>query len=307
MTTDTFTDIDTAYRGAPEDGLGHHRMDLVVSPSSMSASRRQADSAPDGGVAPGLSKGWTTETVLSVNAWTPTLFSLRTSRHPGFDFAPGQYARIGLTRADGTIDWRPYSIASGAADRHFEFVGAILPDSMFTRRLARLHPGAQILVDKLSYGGLTLDRFVDGSDLWMLSSGTGIAPFLSILSDPGAWERFEHLIIVHSVRQANALVYRDEIVTLAQGDPPSGGRAQLRYVPVVTRECCPDALRARITRLIDDGRLEGRAGVPLDRERSRIMVCGNMEMTDDLRQWFAGRGFRTGRHGNPGNLAFESY
>ncbi len=250
---------------------------------------------------------WTTETVLSVRSWTPTLFSFRTSRYRGFRFTPGQFARIGISCADGTVVWRAYSIAAAACDEHLEFFFATRPGSAFTGRLALLRPGDRILVEKLSYGDLTTDSFVGGKDLWMLSSGTGLAPFLSILRDPTVWEQYDSLIVVHSAHQANELAYGDEITAIARNESLSGGRAQLHYIPVVTRECCPDALCARVTQLIEDGRLEARAGVPLDLEKSRIMICGNLKMAKDLRQLLVGRGFRVSRRGDPGQLTFESY
>lgn len=250
---------------------------------------------------------WTTETVLSIRPWTPTLFSFRTSRYRGFRFTPGQFARIGIPDADGTVVWRPYSIAAAACDEHLEFFSTTPPGSAFTGRLALLRPGDRILVDKLSYGDLTTDRFVGGSDLWMLSSGTGLSPFLSILRDPAVWKQYDHLIVVHSARQASELAYGGEMTALARNESLSGGRAQLHYIPVVTRECRPDALCARVTQLIEDGRLEARAGVPLDLEKSRIMICGNLKMAKDLRRLLVGRGFRVSRRGDPGQLAFESY
>lgn len=158
-----------------------------------------------------------------------------------------------------------------------------------------------------SYGYLTTARFVGGKDLWMLSSGTGLAPFLSILRDPSVWEQYENLIVVHSARHAGELAYRDAIAAIAHGEPFAGQSTRLHYVPVVTRECSPVALVARIPQLIEDGRLEAAAGVRLDLERSRIMVCGNPQMTDDLRGLLTARGFQVSRRATPGQLAFENY
>ncbi len=242
-----------------------------------------------------------------MRAWASGLFSFRTSRDREFRFIPGQFARIGLPSADGAIVWRPYSIVSAARDEHLEFLFTTLPESAFTRRLARLRPSDRLLVEKGSYGDLTTDRFVGGKELWMLSGGTGLAPFLSILRDAAVWERFDRLILVHSARQADELAYRDEIAAIAQTGSRSGDRAWLHYIPVITRECSPDALHGRITRLIEDGRLEARAGLPFDLEESRIMVCGGLEMARDLRQLLVGRGYRVGHRGDPGQLVLESY
>lgn len=260
-----------------------------------------------GASAPMPSDRFTAEAILTVHAWATTLFSLRTSRYRGFRFTPGQFARLGIAREDGSIVWRAYSIASASYDEHLEFFSVVIPGGEFTSRLASFRPGDRILVDKTSYGYLTTARFVGGRDLWMLSSGTGLAPFLSILRDPSVWEQYENLIVVHSARHAGELAYRDEIAAVARGEPYAGQRARLHYVPVVTRECCPDALVARIPQLIEDGRLEAAAGIRLDVERSRIMVCGNPQMTDDLRGLLTARGFQVSRRANPGQLAFENY
>ena len=255
----------------------------------------------------GGAQKWTSEAIRSVRAWTPSLFSFRTTRDPGFGFTPGQFARIGIATPTGGALWRAYSIASGAHDEHLEFFSVVIPGGKFTSRLASFQPGDRILVEKAAYGFLTLDRFAGGADLWMMGSGTGLAPFLSILRDPRTWSRFENLILVHSVRRPEELAYREEIATLADQLPAEGARAQLGYVPVVTRGSRPDALPARIPRLIEDGRLEKAAGVALDLERSRLMVCGNPGMAFDLRNLLTRRGFRTGRGGVPGQLAFENY
>ena len=287
-----------------ESGIGLNSTVPGRRPSNVA---RNAVSRPGETSATTASAEWTTETVLSVRAWTSGLFSFRTSRYREFRFIPGQFARIGLPSDDDAIVWRPYSIVSAARDEHLEFFFTTLPESAFTRRLARLRPGDRLLVEKRSYGDLTTDRFVGGKKLWMLSGGTGLAPFLSILRDAAVWERFDHLILVHSARQGRELAYRDEITDLARNQTLSGVRTQLCYIPVATRECRADALCGRITRLIADGRLEARAGLPFDRKASRIMVCGGMEMARDLRQLLVGRGFRVSRRGDPGQLAFESY
>jgi len=268
-----------------------------------------ADSGPSASAAaqPETSEKWTRETILSVRRWAPTLFSFRTSRYRGFRFAPGQFARLGVAREDGSIVWRAYSVASAAYEEHLEFLSVVVPDGEFTGRLTRFAPGDRILVDKTSYGFLTTDRFPDGSDLWLLSSGTGLAPFLSILRDPAVGERYQRLVLVNSVRHAAELAFREEIVGLERNELFAATRARLRYLPVVTREACPGALAARITQAIADGSLEAAAGARLDPERSRLMICGNPAMALELRELLGQRGFRVGRRGVPGQLAFENY
>lgn len=253
---------------------------------------------------------WTVETVLSVRRWTANLFSLQITRPQGFRFLPGQFARLGLPlTADlqGPIVWRAYSMASANYDEHLEFYSIVVPGGEFTSRLEQLGPGDALLVEKASFGFLTTNNFVGGRDLWLLASGTGLAPFLSILHDPQVWESFDNLVLVHSVRQKTELVYQEEISALNTHPLLADSHACLHYLPVVTRELVPGALHARMTQLLMDGQLESASGFELDTEHSRLMVCGNPQMAADLRKLLMARGFRVGRRGIPGQLAFENY
>lgn len=243
---------------------------------------------------------WTEQQVLDIRPWAPGLFSFCTSRAPDFRFAPGQFARLGLTDAKGEVVSRAYSIVSAPTQRFLEFYAVLIPGGDFSECLERLRPGQRVRIDRDSYGFLTLDNFCDGSDLWLLASGTGLAPFVSMLRDGRLWQHYEKTLIVHSVRSGAELAYQEELEGLCQRHP-------LRYLPVVTREPFPGALDARIPRLIEDGRLEAAAGIPLNPERSRLMICGNPALCADLRQLLAGRGFRPNRRLRPGQLAFESY
>ena len=250
---------------------------------------------------------FTAETVLALRHWTPSLLSFRTSRASGFRFTPGHYARLGLDDANDGVVWRPFSVVSSAHDPHLEFFAVLVPGGDFSGPLSRTREGDTIRVDKTSYGFMTIDRFAPGKDLWLLASGTGLGPFLSILRDPATWQTYDNLVLVHSVRHAGELAYRDEITAIPREELLLAQPAQLTYVPVVTREPWPDALTARIPQLIEDGRLERAAGVKLDLQRSRIMVCGNPEMARELREQLTARGFRTNRRVAPGQLAFENY
>lgn len=245
------------------------------------------------------------ETVLSLRHWTPSLLSFRTSRTPDFRFTPGHYARLGLHDPMDREVWRPFSLVSGAHDPHLEFFAVLVPGGEFSDPLSRIREGDTMLVNKTSYGFMTIDGFAPGKDLWLLASGTGLGPFLSILRDPATWQAYDQLVLVHSVRHAVELAYRDEIAAIAHDMATSPAR--LRYVPVVTRESWPGALTVRIPQLIDDGRLEQAAGIKLDPQASRIMVCGNPEMSRELRTQLTARGFRTNRRAAPGQLAFENY
>ena len=264
-------------------------------------------------MAPAVTR-YTNETVLAVRYWTPDLLSFRTSRAADFRFTPGHYARLGLPGGAGALVWRPFSVVSARHDPTLEFVAVLVPDGEFSGPLSNAREGDAMCVGTSSYGFMTLDGFAPGRDLWLLASGTGLGPFMSILRDAATWQAFDHIVLVHSVRRAAELAYRDEIALLpADGAPlladgaPLLARARLRYLPVVTREVCTGALDARIPALIADGRLEQAAGLRLDLRDSRIMVCGNPEMNRALRAQLTARGFRTSRRGVPGQLAFENY
>jgi len=245
---------------------------------------------------------WTMQRVLWVKPWSPTLFSFATSRSPEYDFIPGQFARLGVATAEGPV-WRAYSLVARPEDDFLEFFSVIVPNGAFTSRLSQMRSGDEIMVDKTSYGFLTTERFADGRDLWLLGSGTGIGPFISILRS-GTAARFENAVLVHSVRRGSELAYREEIAAMRQ---QPGAGARLHYVPVVTREPCKGALAVRIPQLIESGRLQQEVSLPLDLERSRLMICGNPEMAAELRSLLGDRGFRVGRRAQPGQLAFENY
>jgi len=250
---------------------------------------------------------FTTERLISVRHWTPRLLSFRASRSPGFRFKPGHYTQLGLGDGEAGRVWRPFSFVSAAQDPFLEFIAVLVPGGAFSEHLGGIRVGATMCVDRSSYGFLTIEHFAPGRDLWLLASGTGLGPFVSMLRDPATWAAFQTVVVVHSVRHADELAYRDEIAALAHRLSPSIAPERLAYVPVVTREPCVSALDARIPRLIDDGRLESAAGVSLDPAHSRIMVCGNPDLGRALRQQLTGRGFHVNRRGAPGQLAFENY
>lgn len=255
---------------------------------------------------------FTYETITDVRTWTPSLFSFRTTRDRGYRFTPGQFARIGVQREvdsegrEGGIVWRAYSIASASYDEHLEFFSVVVPGGAFTSRLARMKAGDRILVERRSYGFLTTERFEGGRDLWMLATGTGLAPFVSILHAFATWEDYENLVLVQSVRTRDELAYDD----LIRGFDGSGYYAEfahkLRYLQIVTREPVPGALGDRVTKLLASGVLEDNIGLGLDHDRSRIMLCGNPEMVEQS-HLLVGRGFRMSRRGDPGHLAVENY
>jgi ferredoxin--NADP+ reductase len=250
---------------------------------------------------------YTEETVISVFYWTPSLLSFRTSRNPNFRFTPGHYARLGLDCCEGKVVWRPFSLVSGQDDDYLEFLAILVPNGEFSEPLSNIRVGDIIQVDKASYGFMTMDGFAPGKDLWLLATGTGIGPYLSILRDATTWNAFENIVLVHSVRYANELVYQDDIKAIIQAHSVDKFSIRLRYIQVVTRELQLNALSARIPQLIEDGQLELTAGLPLALNRSRIMACGNPEMIREVRALLTAKGFQTNRRASPGQLAFENY
>ncbi|MBD1554990.1 ferredoxin--NADP reductase [Pseudomonas typographi] len=250
---------------------------------------------------------FTRQRLLDVQTLTPSLFTLRTSRDQGFRFNAGQFARLGVTKADGSVVWRAYSMVSSPHDEFLEFFSIVVPGGEFTSELARLQVGDELLIDRQAFGYLTLDRFADGRDLWMLATGTGVAPFLSILQGFEVWERFERIFLVYSAREGKELAYRELIAGLEQRDYLAPFAGKLRFIPTVSRERYPGALQGRITTLIENGELERAAGVPLEPEHSRVMICGNPAMIDDTRQLLKAREMQLSLSRRPGQVAVENY
>jgi ferredoxin--NADP+ reductase len=248
----------------------------------------------------------TEESVLAIRHWSPTLLSFRCTRPAAFRFTPGHYTRLGLGSGEHRV-WRPYSLTSAPGDDFLEFIAILVPGGGFSEKLRELTVGGNVGVDKTAYGFLTVNQLAPGKDLWMLASGTGLGPFMSILRDPAVWRDFEHLILVHGVRHAAELAWREEIESLPPPAWCNEAKARLRYLPVVTREPGATILSDRIPLLLADGRLEAAAGCTLSVADSRLMVCGNPELARSLREYLAARGYATNRRGVPGQMAFEKY
>lgn len=249
---------------------------------------------------------YTCQTLLDVQSLTPSLFTLRTTRDPGFRFTAGQFVRLGVTKADGSTVWRAYSVVSAPFDEYLDFFSIVVPGE-FTSELSRLRVGDTLMVERQATGYLTLNRFVDGRDLWLLGTGTGVAPFLSILQDFEAWEKFERIILVYSAREARELAYQSLIKELGEREYLAEYAHKLTYLPIVTREQHPGALNGRITTLIENGELERAAGVKLSPEHSRVLICGNPQMVDDTRQLLKKRDMNLSLSRRPGQVAVENY
>lgn len=250
---------------------------------------------------------FTRERLLEVHPLTPKLFTLRVTRASGFRFRAGQFARLGVRKPSGSIVWRAYSMVSAPHDEFLDFLSIVVPGGEFTSELSQLKVGDELLIDKQPFGFLTLDRFADGRDLWLLSTGTGVAPFLSILQDMEAWQRFERIILVYSVREAAELAYQDLLRELPEQEYLEGLGHKLTYVPVVTREQVAGTLNGRITQLIEDGSLEQAVGLKLEPEHARVMLCGNPQMIEDTRLVLKKRQLELSLVRKPGQVAVENY
>lgn len=251
----------------------------------------------------------TLETITAVRYWSDGLYSFKTTRPAEFRFTAGQYARLGLQDASGNMVWRAYSVVSPTTANELEYYVIDVPNGLFTGLLRQKREGDSIWVEKQSYGFMTAERFTDGEDLWMLSTGTGLGPFVSILQETSTWERFRNLILVHSVRRASEFAYDDFLRQLKSLAPYSSLPARFRLVQTATREAsgATDRLQGRITTLLSNGELEKHVGLPLKTESSRIMLCGNPQMIEETRKILHERGMRPVRRALPGQFLTENY
>jgi ferredoxin--NADP+ reductase len=245
------------------------------------------------------------EIVRSVTHWTDRLFSFTTTRDAGFRFRSGQFTMIGL-EVDGRPLMRAYSIASAVYDDRLEFFSIKVPDGPLTSRLQHLAPGMQVLIGQKPTGTLILDGLSAGRRLYLLGTGTGVAPFASIMRDPETYERFESVALVHGCRKVAETNYSALIVDQLMEDEYLGAdaRQQLAYYPTVTREAFRNS--GRITDLLLSGRLGSDLGYPaLDPALDRVMVCGSQSFNSDLVAYLNARGFVEGSSGEPAHFVIE--
>lgn len=250
---------------------------------------------------------FTCQHVMAMDYLTETLFTLRLSRDAGFRFKAGQFVRLGLRKPSGSIVWRPYSMVSAPHDEFLDFFSVMVPDGEFSPQLSHLQVGDEVLVEKQATGFLTLERFPDGRDLWLLATGTGVAPFISILQDFEVWQRYENIVLVYSVRKLCELAYQTLLAELPKRPYLEGLGHKLIFLPVVTQETIPSMLGERITQLLDKGELERAAGLVLEPEHSRIMLCGNPQMIEDTRHCLEQRNLLLSLVRRPGQVAVENY
>ena len=246
------------------------------------------------------------EKVLSVHHWTDRLFSFKTTRDVSLRFSNGHFTMIGLRQEGGKPLLRAYSIVSANYEDHLEFLSIKVQDGPLTSRLQHIKVGDTIVIGRKPTGTLLIDYLLPGKNLYLLGSGTGIAPFLSVVRDPATYERFEKVILVHGVREVAELAYHDYLKHELPDHEFLGDivREQLLYYPTVTREAFEH--QGRITTLLETGKIEADLGLPkLDPLHDRIMICGSPGLNKDLREILEPRGFTEGSTTTPGDYVVE--
>lgn len=243
---------------------------------------------------------WSKGRVRELHQWTDKLFSVRieADTHP---FNAGQFTKLGLVIADEFIS-RPYSYVNAPGEGVLEFYFVMVPDGPLTSAMLELSPGDNIYVMRKAAGFLTLDEVPAADQLWMLSTGTAIGPFLSILKAGAAWQTYQRIVLVHAVRLAEELSFSDTITALCEQHPD-----QLSFIPFVSRADTDFAIRARIPAAVEDGRLEQRAGLQISPQSSQIMICGNPDMVKSTQAVLESRGLARNRRRTPGQITVENY
>lgn len=251
-----------------------------------------------------MTAAWIEGTVAAHRQWTERLFSLRIDMPagaPALQFEAGQFARLALDIGGERIA-RPYSFVNAPGDTPLEFYYGIVPAGPLSPRLAKLEAGDRVYVAPNPAGFLVLSEVPDAANLWLLSTGTGIGPFLSILRTGIPWKRFRRVVLVHAARHPGELVYGEVVESVSQAHA-----SQFAFVRVVSGEPAPNALRGRIPALIADGSLEAHARCPLSAADAQVMLCGNPEMVKDATTTLALREMKKHRRRSPGHITVENY
>ncbi|MFT5708465.1 MAG: ferredoxin--NADP+ reductase [Oceanospirillaceae bacterium] len=246
-----------------------------------------------------------TEEVLSVHHWNDTLFSFTTSRDPGFRFKNGHFTMIGLEDDDKRI-MRAYSIASANYEESLEFFSIKVADGPLTSKLQKIKVGDKVLVGKKSTGTLIDDYLLPGKRLFLLSTGTGLAPFMSIIKDPDIYDRYDQVVLTHGVRYKSELAYANYIENMLPNNEYIGDivREKLLYYPTVTREEFRN--QGRLTQLMTSGKLAADLGISdFNIETDRFMICGSPAMLNEFCELLDSMGFEEARRGNQGHYVIE--
>jgi ferredoxin--NADP+ reductase len=258
-----------------------------------------------GAVILGRMSAFNEERVLAVHHWTDRLFTFKTTRDKSLRFSNGHFTMIGLRVNDKPL-LRAYSIVSANYEEQLEFLSIKVPEGPLTSRLQHIKVGDTIIVGRKPTGTLLIDYLLPGKRLFLLSTGTGLAPFMSIVRDPATYEKFEQIILVHGVRKKDELAYHDLLVEHLPAHEFLGDlvTSQLRYYPTVTREAYRNM--GRVTDLLETGKMFEDLDIPpLERAQDRVMICGSPGMLRDLKQILEGRGFAEGNTSRPGDFVIE--
>ncbi len=245
------------------------------------------------------------QTVTSVHHWTDSLFSFRVTRPRSLRFRSGEFLMIGLPGDNGKPILRAYSIASPSWDEELEFYSIKVPDGPLTSKLQKIEVGDHVIVRPKATGTLVLDALVPGKRLYMIATGTGIAPFASLLRDPETYEKFDEVILTHTCRKVSELGYGEELVERILRDPLVGDEAEakFRYYPTTTREQFWHM--GRITDLISNGTLSEDLNLPSLGEDDRVMICGSMGLNNDVKAICIRAGLEEGSNSRPGHFVLE--
>lgn len=248
---------------------------------------------------------FTEETVLWVKRHTPKLMTFAITRPESYRFTAGQFSRLGFRDGNGFL-WRAYSVVSAEYEDTLEYFVVLIQGGAMSARFETMQTDSTILLDKTATGFLLPERFPDGRDLVMLSTGSGIAPFLSIIQQPALWQRFAHLVLVHSVSYASELIFSQRIAELSAHPLVGDYIRQLRFQPVVTRETIAGALNQRLPVLLKNGRLAECVDLPFTTTDTRFMICGNPNMVQDTFKALMEMGFAMHRNRIPGQIMMEN-
>ena len=246
------------------------------------------------------------QTVTSVHHWTDTLFSFRVSRPQSLRFRSGEFVMIGLLKDDGKPLLRAYSIASPSWDEELEFYSIKVPDGPLTSRLQKIEPGDEIILRPKPVGTLVLDALLPGKRLWMVCTGTGVAPFASLLRDPETYEQYDEVILAHTCRTNDELAYGRTLVEALPNDPLIGELVgdKLKYYPTTTRE--PSEIEGRISDHLRDGRVFSALGLPVwNNNDDRVMVCGNLALNKDIMSICEDHNLVEGANSDPKHFVVE--
>lgn len=246
----------------------------------------------------------TQQTVLWIKKHTDKHLSFAIDRPGSFRFSAGQFARLGIPDDRGI--WRAYSMVSAEYDDYLEFFAVFIPNGPFSEHFKQLKAGDTLLLEKQATGFFLPERFQDGKELVMLSTGSGIAPFLSIIKQPEIWQRFDRLALIHSVSHNSELLYQDEMDKLKNNEIFVDAGADFIYQPVLTKEEKAGCLSKRLPELINNKELERALGLSFSQEKTRFMICGNPQMVMDTNKALFAQGFTMNRVRSPGQILLEN-